>query len=246
MHDEKYEFVKNIEIFSTDDEKLKMFAEIISADVSRKILNLLFKNEMTANEIAQKTGMSLQLVKYHLEKMQKIELICISRVEKNSKSHDMNYYKAAKFAIVITPAEVTEKAKQSKLLIKSFNSIYRFFSIGAIAIASVFSLTVVTSEGRLLQDIQNLFGLDRIQGNILSNTLDESLYLAKSKVDLVISNPGQGSGTPIFDPYATVLPFTNGEFIVTMLTIAVIGALLSLPFFLKSYNYTKMIRKNSI
>ena len=244
MYDEKVDFVKDIEIFSTDDEKLKIFAEVISSDPSRAILNLLFKHEMTANEIALKTGMSLQLVKYHLEKMKKIELISVSKVEKNSKSRDMNYYKAAKFAIVITPSEVTEKAKQSKLLQKSFNSIYRFFSSGIAAVASLFSLTVLTSEGKLLADIGNFFGIDKIQSTILPNTAEESLFLAKSKVDMVIANPGGGSGTPIFDSYTSVMPFTTGEFIITMLGIAVVGALLSLPFFIKSYNHSKMIKKH--
>jgi hypothetical protein len=112
------------------------------------------------------------------------------------------------------------------------------------ALASVFSITVLTSEGKLLQEIQNLLGFDRIQGPVLPNTIDESLYLAKSKVDIVMSNPGQGSGTPILDPYSAVLPFNNGEFIVTMLGIALIGTLLALPFFLKSYHYSKMIRKS--
>ena len=59
----------NLNIFSIDDEKLKILAKIISNKSSIEILNLLFHNEMTANEIAQKNNMSLQLVKYYLEKI---------------------------------------------------------------------------------------------------------------------------------------------------------------------------------
>ena len=57
---------EKIEIFSTDDEKIKSFGELLTNDSSRSILQILFKEEMTANEIAQKTGESLQLVKYHI------------------------------------------------------------------------------------------------------------------------------------------------------------------------------------
>ena len=85
----------NLDIFSIDDEKLKILAKIISNKSSIEILNLLFHNEMTANEIAQKKNMSLQLVKYYLEKMQEIDLVQVTRTEKNSKARDMNYYKTS-------------------------------------------------------------------------------------------------------------------------------------------------------
>ena len=69
----------NLNIFSIDDEKLKILAKVISNKSSIEILNLLFHNELTANEIAQKNNMSLQLVKYYLEKMLQIELIHVSK-----------------------------------------------------------------------------------------------------------------------------------------------------------------------
>ena len=80
------EMTEKIEIFSTDDEKIKSFGELLTNDSSRKILQILFKEEMTANEIAQKTGESLQLVKYHINKMQDMGIIKVSKVEKNTKA----------------------------------------------------------------------------------------------------------------------------------------------------------------
>lgn len=248
MSEEKSELLKNVEIFSTDDYKLKIFADIISIDASRKILNMLFKNEMTANEIAEKVGLSLQLAKYHLDKMQRIDLVYVSKIEKNSKARDMNYYKASKFAIVITPSEVTEKAKQSKLLRKSFNSIYRFFGAGLALAASAFSIMLVGSEGRLLDAKQLYSGLvssiNGIKDTALPNKIEESLFLAKTKVEMVRTHPGEGSGTPFLDPYSSALPFETGDFVVTMLVIAGIGCILSLPFFLKSYQFSKMMKHN--
>lgn len=232
----------NLDIFSIDDEKLKILAKIISNKSSIEILNLLFHNEMTANEIAQKKNMSLQLVKYYLEKMQQIDLVHVSRTIKNSKARDMNYYKTSKLGIMITPSKVTEKAKQSKLLSRSIYSIYRFFGLSIAAIAAL-SLIAVTVESSLLVPIKNWYSEIRlpieISGTGLANSMDESFYLAKTKVDSVILNPGSGSGTPIFDPYSSMLGFTNFDFIVTMLIIAGLGAAMSVPFFLTSFWHSK-------
>lgn len=128
-----------IEILSTDDDKIKAVGELLSSDSSRAILKLLFNDQMTANQIAQKTDTSLPLVMYHLKKMQDAGIVKISSTEKNTKSHDMKYYTVDKFAIVILPSGFSEKAKSSKSLHNSFNRIYRFATIGGAAIATWFS-----------------------------------------------------------------------------------------------------------
>lgn len=130
---------ENIEIFSTDDEKIRSIGELLTNDSSRTILQLLFKEEMTATQLAQKTGTSLQLVKYHLNKMQDVGVVRISKIEKNIKAQDMKYYKATKFAIVILPSKISDKAKESKMLLRSIKTIYRFAGIGVAAVASWFA-----------------------------------------------------------------------------------------------------------
>jgi DNA-binding transcriptional ArsR family regulator len=128
-----------IEILSTDDERIKSVGELLSSDSSRAILKLLFNDQMTANQIAQKMEISLPLVIYHLKKMQEAGIVKIAQTEKNTKSHDMKVYTVDKFAIVILPSGMTEKAKSSKSLHNSFNRIYRFATIGGAAIAAWFS-----------------------------------------------------------------------------------------------------------
>ena len=135
---------------------MKILAKVISNKSSVEILNLLYYNEMTANEIAQKANMSLQLVKYYLEKMQQIDLIQISKTEKNSKARDMNYYKTSKLAIIITPSKITEKTKQSKLLVRSFNSISKFFGMGMASAIAALSLVIVSAESSLLSPVKKL------------------------------------------------------------------------------------------
>lgn len=130
---------EKIEIMSTDDQKIKTIGELLSSDSSRTILKLLFNDLMTANQIAQKTEISLPLVMYHLKKMQEAGIVKVAQTEKNTKSHDMKVYTVDKFAIVILPSGMTEKAKSSKSLHNSFNRIYRFATIGGVAIAAWFS-----------------------------------------------------------------------------------------------------------
>ena len=232
-----------VNIFSIDDEKMKTLAKIISNKSSITILNLLLHHEMTANEIAQKTNMSLQLVKHYLEKMQHIELIYVSKTGKNSKARNMNYYKTSNLAIIITPSKITEKTKQSKLLVRSFHSISKHFAMGIASAVTALSLIMVSAESSLLEPIKNWYsGFNlpiTISGTGLANSMDESFYLAKTKVDSVISNPGAGSGTPYFDPYTNILSFTGTDFMITMLIIAGIGAAMSLPFFIMSYRHSR-------
>ncbi len=128
-----------IEILSTDDQRIKAVGELLSSDSSRMILKLLFNDQMTANQIAQKTEISLPLIIYHLKKMQEAGIVKVAQTTKNTKSHDMKYYTVDKFAIVILPSGLTEKAKSSKSLFNSFNRIYRFATIGGAAIAAWFS-----------------------------------------------------------------------------------------------------------
>lgn len=141
-----------VEILSTDDDKIKAVGELLSSDSSRAILKLLFNEQMTANQISQKTGISLPLVIYHLKKMQETGIIKVSQTGKNTKSHDMKYYTVDKFAIVILPSAMTEKARSSKSLFNSFNRIHRFATIGGAAIAAWFSSQFIQQESTMPQD----------------------------------------------------------------------------------------------
>lgn len=138
-----------IEILSTDDDRIKAVGELLSSDSSRTILKLLFNEEMTANQIAQKAEISLPLVMYHLKKMQDCNVVKISQTGKNTKSHNMKYYTVDKFAIVILPSGMSEKAKSSKSLFNSFNRIYRFATIGGVSVAAWFSAQFIQQNNRI-------------------------------------------------------------------------------------------------
>ena len=122
---------EKIEIFSTDDDRIKAIGELLSNDSSRSILKILLDDTMTANQIAQKAAISLPLTIYHLKKMQDIGIVSVTTTENDSK-----YYTSSKFAFVITSAKVSEKAKSSKSLFNSLRKIYRFAVIGIAGLVS--------------------------------------------------------------------------------------------------------------
>lgn len=144
------ELTEKIKILATDDEKIKSFGELFTNDSSREILQLLFNEELTANQIAQRTEISLQLVKYHLNKLQDLGIVKISKIEKNSKSQDMKVYTATKFSIVIVPPKLSEKTKESKLLVRSFRHIYKVVGLGiATGISGLLSLSTLQQDKQI-------------------------------------------------------------------------------------------------
>ncbi|MGH2613556.1 MAG: ArsR/SmtB family transcription factor [Rhabdochlamydiaceae bacterium] len=128
---DKTDLSEKIEILSTDDEKIKTIGELLSNDSSRGILKLLLGDTMTANQIAQKTAISLPLAIYHLKKMQELGIVNIM-----AKENDTKYYTSTKFAFVILSAKASEKAKKSKSLFNSLKRIHRFAAIGISGLVS--------------------------------------------------------------------------------------------------------------
>ena len=120
----------------------------------------MFNEELTATQIAQKTEISLQLVKYHLNKLQDLGVVKISKIEKNSKSQDMKFYTATKFSIVIVPPKLSEKTKESKLLVRSFRHIYKVAGLGiATGISGLLSIISITTRNNKSQSTNPLLNL---------------------------------------------------------------------------------------
>jgi DNA-binding transcriptional ArsR family regulator len=146
----KDEITEKIKIIATDDVKIKSFGELLTNDSSRSILQLLFNEELTALQIAEKTGISLQLVKYHIIKLQDLGVVKVTKTEKNSKSQDMKFYSASKFSMVIVPPKYSEKTKESKLLVRSFKHIYKIAGLGiAAGLSGLMSLSLLQQDTKV-------------------------------------------------------------------------------------------------
>ena len=124
-----------VKIYSSNEERVKFLGDVLANDTSRSIFLLLTQGEMPAGRIADKTGMSLALVTYHLEKMQNAGVVQVSKVSKNIKNRDMKYYRAV-LAILIIPEESHDRASDSKALVLSLRRILRFSSIGIAGLSS--------------------------------------------------------------------------------------------------------------
>ena len=85
---------KEIKIFSNNDEKLKFLGKILNNNSSREIIQLLIKKEMTANEIALQTKLSLPLILHYINQMIRAEIVTVSKTENNAKNQPMKYYSA--------------------------------------------------------------------------------------------------------------------------------------------------------
>ena len=138
-------FEKNVEIFSVDDERLKIIGEILSNETSRTILKLLISHELSTHEIIQQTGFSLSLVLHHVNKMLDAKLVEISKISKSSKGQDMKHYQA-KHGIMIIPQIPSQKAKSSKTFQKSLKKIMRFCSIGIAGVTSWFVMQAIQTK----------------------------------------------------------------------------------------------------
>lgn len=231
---------EKIEIFSTEDEKIKSFGELLTNDSSRAILQWLLTNEMTAKQIAEKIEVSLPLVIYHLNKMQELGVVKISKIGKNVKERDMKYYTATKFAIVILPASVSEKAKKSKMLLRSIKSIYRFAGIAIAGVAAWFGSTSMQSAK--FSSSQKI--IDSSQGSIREGatpsqfssgeTLEETLELSRRTIEEAEASSAYSSGTGFIEA---------DLFWPIVITIAVVGISLSLEMFFRIYLHSKKKQK---
>ena len=187
------DITEKIKILATDDEKIKSFGELFSNDSSRKILQLLFNEELAATQIAQKTDISLQLVKYHLNKLQDLGIVKISKIEKNSKSQDMKIYSATKFSIVIVPPKLSEKTKESKLLVRSFRHIYKVAGLGiATGLSGLFSLSMFQQDRQIpVDDTMTSQESFSIEESAKEFEMAESTAADESAGGIVASAPAQ-------------------------------------------------------
>jgi len=189
----KLDSTERIKIYFSDDAKIKSFGEILTSDAGRAILKSLLSDELTANQISQKSDISLQLVKYHLNKMQSLGIVSVSKTEKNSKAHDMKFYVATKFAIMILPQSESEKVKQSLV-----RSLKKFSKITAIMLGTAGALlgTHLSQSMIAIKEIpQSAAG--RAGSLVDPRGIEETLRLARMRVDVAQSGSGFGSGTPM-------------------------------------------------
>ncbi|MFB5606771.1 MAG: ArsR/SmtB family transcription factor [Candidatus Nitrosomaritimum yanchengensis] len=256
------EITEKIKIIATDDEKIKSFGELLTNDSSRAILQLLFNEELTALQIAEKTGISLQLVKYHIIKLQDLGVVKVTKIEKNSKSQDMKFYSASKFSMVIVPPKYSEKTKESKLLVRSFKHIYKIAGLGiAAGISGLMSLSLMQQETQVVIDPRETTPTTSPQDGSFQSSVDETVedtaqlaqpepelspeILPESSQDYVLEEALELQKRSIEAAEANPATgsgteiFDVGDLAVTLIILAVIFGGFAAFFFFKSIKHSK-------
>ncbi|MCV0366359.1 MAG: winged helix-turn-helix domain-containing protein [Nitrosopumilus sp.] len=132
----------NVQVFPTNDDRLKFLGEIFSNDSSRKILTALLEKELTIMEISKETGFSANLIIHHIKKMVNSDVVTITKESTNSRGRPLRFYRA-KPAIVILSKDAASRANTSKSLQKTLGKITRFASIG---LAGIFTWVFANSS----------------------------------------------------------------------------------------------------
>ncbi len=171
----------------------------------------------------------------------------------------MKYYRATKFAIVIIPSKLSEKTKSSKLLVRSFKSIYRLGAVGIASIGSWLATLTLQDTSTNTSDLGEQFrNIPSGEGSTSYNpfyngvggpysgdggigdgaTVEEMLKLARERVTTVLNNPHAGSGTPFFSPASPTPDF----FWPMIIALAVLAGGLSMEIIMR---FLKVKQENS-
>jgi DNA-binding transcriptional ArsR family regulator len=102
---ESAEFVANdeVELLTTDDQRIKVIGEELANDTGRMILAKISQEVTNPNDLAKTLEISLPLVNWHIKRLLAVGLIKIERTEQSSKNKEMKYYGPMKTAIMIVP-----------------------------------------------------------------------------------------------------------------------------------------------
>ncbi|MFC7077812.1 ArsR/SmtB family transcription factor [Haloarcula halophila] len=83
------------------DEDVSAVLDALSSDTAREILNTVYEDPGTPSELADRLGMSIQKVSYHLEKLEEEELITVAGTRYSEKGQEMKVYEPPEDPLVL-------------------------------------------------------------------------------------------------------------------------------------------------
>jgi len=114
---------------SLEDKKSKDLAQVIASNTSRKILNLLSKEDLSESEISNKLNAPITTVEYNIQQLLKAKLIETKEFKWSEKGKKIKYYKVSNKLIIIAP-------KSQSLFLDKIKTIIPVALIG-LAISSI-------------------------------------------------------------------------------------------------------------
>jgi DNA-binding transcriptional ArsR family regulator len=92
-----------VEVLSTEDGRIKIIGEELANDTGRAIFAKIAIGAASPNDLAKELGISLPLVNWHINRLLRVGLIKIEKIEQSSKNREMKFYGLAKTVLVIVP-----------------------------------------------------------------------------------------------------------------------------------------------
>ena len=74
------------------DEDVSSVLDALASETAREILNAVYEDPATPSELADRLGMSIQKVSYHLEKLEDEDLIAVAGTQYSEKGQEMTVY----------------------------------------------------------------------------------------------------------------------------------------------------------
>lgn len=164
--DAKLTLEDSIEILTTDDERLKIIGEEISNETGIAILSKLFEGVTNVSAIASSLNISVQLVAWHIERLSKVGLIKINRIDMSDKNKEIRHYEPKKLALIIMPSSVTKSPAHLSIFKNALKKTYDELPAIASAIMGGISLyllqNILNPEKVMLSDSDrtSLFSID--------------------------------------------------------------------------------------
>lgn len=126
-----------IKVFSSDDEKLKMFGELLSNKSSRDIIRLLIEKEMYTNEIAKKLDLRPNLVIHHLKKLEELGMLGTTNKRIVKQGNEHKYFKINS-NLFLSLNHTKEELEKKGILKKFFREGLKISVVSITAISSWF------------------------------------------------------------------------------------------------------------
>lgn len=105
--------------------------EALSANTTRAVLTAVYDEPGTATEIAERVDTSLQNAKYHIEKLQDVDLIEIADTWYSEQGNEMKVYAPTNESIVLVAGDEQTQSTIRESLVRLLGA------VGALAVGSV-------------------------------------------------------------------------------------------------------------
>lgn len=176
-----------VKVFGNDDESLKILGQLLSNETSRKIIHILIKEEMYANQISKELGITMNLTLFHIKKLEELGLLIVTHKKIIKKGVDHKYYKMIP-NLFVSPNNTKEDLAKKNILKSIFKDGVKILVVSICSAVSWLVLQPDTRPGSPgspgSPDRDRLFDIDplvAVLSIIITALVIEIIFLKKKK-----------------------------------------------------------------